>query len=582
VYKTKKYQPENLNPKRSTDRPKQRSRPNPHWHSLATLVSSHNTSIINRLQSTGNNSSSVGKSERQCTVNTATAQAIKASTAGAPINKNILAKVEPVMGADLVGVRVHTDPLAQTAAGLLNAKAFTYHNDIYLAAGQSETDLGLMAHELTHVVQQQPTLLPPDGVIKQAPNSIQCADACPAGLAGEIEDLRERIDALLPATTPERVDLEAQLAWRQQLAAQCAGLSGFTSTNADTLAYLKAEAMLHRGRIADLSGELARMEPTSSSYRISLDARRDGHREELIGVLEMRTGILEQEIASLRSLMTGLPAYGESSPEQALLMRYENEWLAHQNELQPLRRWRARRRINAIQSELLEINRWLEIVPQVCSREEPQAEQLLARRNTLLDEQQRLAAFLTGSMVEYEQWDPRWGATRYGTAPNCTNIRQAGCGPTSLAIVMNYLYSEDPDRAGAGGNIEIVTPPQTARYAETHGRVCNSGTAGDTMVTNVHTGWPGFRGRRIALDEATGFLRQGIPIIFLCRNCTGRTRTGRPSRYGGHFMVLRSVNPTGDTYSVLDPGRGERRDVETISAAELRQNNRGFWVIERI
>jgi hypothetical protein len=372
------------------------------------------------------------------------------------------------------------------------------------------------------------------------------------------------------------------LAWRQQLAAQCAGLSGYTSTRADSLAYLKAEAMLQRGRIADLSSELARMEPSSSSYRISLDTQRDGHREELIGVLEMRIGILEQEIASLRSLLTSRPGYGESTPEQALLIQYENEWSAHQNELRPLRRWRARRRINAIQSELSEINRWLAIVPQVCSPDEPQAEQLLARRNSLLNEQQRLVDFLTGSMVEYEQWDPRWGATRYGTAPNCTNIRQAGCGPTSLAIVLNYLFSEDPARAGAGGNIEIVTPPQTVRYAETYGRVCNSGTAGDTMVTNVHTGWPGFRGRRIALGEASGFLRQGIPIIFLCRNCTGRTRRGQPSRYGGHYMVLRSVNAAGDTYNVLDPGRGERRDIETISADELRRNNRGFWVIDRI
>lgn len=347
----------------------------------------------------------------------------------------------------------------------------------------------------------------------------------------------------------------------------------------DVLARLRTEAMSHRGRIADLSSDLASIEQVSSSVRLAWDTKRDTHREVLISTLETRLPLLEEEITDLREYLRIFPS--EKSLEYTLLFRYETEWAAHQQELQPLRRWRARRRINVIVQEINEINVWLAVLPQVCSPDEPEVEELLTRKAALEFEQHRLVAFLTGEMVEHEQWDPRWGAIRYGQDPHCTNIRQAGCGPTSLAIVLNYLFSEDPEKAGAGGTLEIVTPPETARYAETHGRVCNSGTVGDTMINNISTGWPGFEGRRVTLNEATNLLRQAYPIIFLCKGCRGRTRGGRAVSYGGHFMVLRSVDQTGETYFILDPGRGEQRDIETISRRELDQHTRGFWWVYR-
>jgi len=62
--------------------------------------------------------------------------------------------MEARTGADFSAVRVHTDANAQSAASALHAKAFTHRSDIWLARGQSATNLPLMAHELTHVVQQ--------------------------------------------------------------------------------------------------------------------------------------------------------------------------------------------------------------------------------------------------------------------------------------------------------------------------------------------------------------------------------------------------------------------------------------------
>jgi hypothetical protein len=61
---------------------------------------------------------------------------------------------------DFSGVRVHTGPEAAEAARSVNARAFTVGSDIVFGAGQhapqSREGLWLMAHELTHVVQQGP------------------------------------------------------------------------------------------------------------------------------------------------------------------------------------------------------------------------------------------------------------------------------------------------------------------------------------------------------------------------------------------------------------------------------------------
>jgi len=73
---------------------------------------------------------------------------------GTPVPKSVRRHVEPVLGADLSSVRVHSDSRAKQAASDINAKAFTHKNNIFLGSGQSANDLGLMAHELTHTVQQ--------------------------------------------------------------------------------------------------------------------------------------------------------------------------------------------------------------------------------------------------------------------------------------------------------------------------------------------------------------------------------------------------------------------------------------------
>jgi len=62
------------------------------------------------------------------------------------------------MGADFSGVRVHTDSQSSELNNTLNARAFTTGSDVFFQKGEYNpgTSAGdkLLAHELTHVVQQ--------------------------------------------------------------------------------------------------------------------------------------------------------------------------------------------------------------------------------------------------------------------------------------------------------------------------------------------------------------------------------------------------------------------------------------------
>lgn len=81
-----------------------------------------------------------------------------ASGNGRPLPSASRGFFEPRFGADFSGVRVHTDGRAASAARQLRARAFTVGRDVFFGEGQYRPESAggrrLMAHELTHVVQQ--------------------------------------------------------------------------------------------------------------------------------------------------------------------------------------------------------------------------------------------------------------------------------------------------------------------------------------------------------------------------------------------------------------------------------------------
>jgi hypothetical protein len=78
---------------------------------------------------------------------------------GEPLARDVRGFMEPRFGRDFDAVRVHTDARAGGLARQLRAQAFTRGADIYFASGKygpySPAGKRLLAHELTHVIQQR-------------------------------------------------------------------------------------------------------------------------------------------------------------------------------------------------------------------------------------------------------------------------------------------------------------------------------------------------------------------------------------------------------------------------------------------
>jgi hypothetical protein len=75
-------------------------------------------------------------------------------TKGKPLPGPLKKALEESLGAKLDKVRVHTGGNAAQIAKELGAKAFTIGQDIYFGKSSDGGKVELIAHELTHVVQQ--------------------------------------------------------------------------------------------------------------------------------------------------------------------------------------------------------------------------------------------------------------------------------------------------------------------------------------------------------------------------------------------------------------------------------------------
>ncbi|MBT9316649.1 DUF4157 domain-containing protein [Leptothoe spongobia TAU-MAC 1115] len=77
---------------------------------------------------------------------------------GQPLSDNVRGSMEGAFGTDFGGVRVHTDERSNQLNTSLQSRAFTTGQDIFFKQGEfSPGNRGgqeLLAHELTHVVQQ--------------------------------------------------------------------------------------------------------------------------------------------------------------------------------------------------------------------------------------------------------------------------------------------------------------------------------------------------------------------------------------------------------------------------------------------
>lgn len=130
--------------------------------SMETKLSSDDEKKIRRKE-TGSaedeEHSETGNRDSGISATSETESAIRSKTTGGePLPHDTRNFMEPRFGNDFSNVRIHNDSGSAQLNNQLNAKAFTYQNHIFFGQNQfqpqSSVGKQLLAHELTHVVQQ--------------------------------------------------------------------------------------------------------------------------------------------------------------------------------------------------------------------------------------------------------------------------------------------------------------------------------------------------------------------------------------------------------------------------------------------
>jgi hypothetical protein len=116
---------------------------------------------------------------------------------GQPLDGAVSEKMGTALGADFSDVRVHTSPEAGDLSSQLSARAFTTGKDIFFGKGEytpgSSSGQELLAHELTHVVQQgsgavgganRMTVNPPGDRFEQEANAVEKSALTPTAIEG--------------------------------------------------------------------------------------------------------------------------------------------------------------------------------------------------------------------------------------------------------------------------------------------------------------------------------------------------------------------------------------------------------------
>lgn len=149
----------------------------------------------------------------------------------------------------------------------------------------------------------------------------------------------------------------------------------------------------------------------------------------------------------------------------------------------------------------------------------------------------------TTQPVSYLQHDQRWGSQLYTITGNTSQtISTSGCGPTSMAMVLDY-YIEDDE----------ITPDEIAEYALQHGyRTASQGTSWGLFSTLAANYGLEFL-QTSSKQEAKQWMLEKENALIIC-SMTHGLWTNK-----GHFIVIWQIQD--DTVYINDPNSTEERKV---------------------
>jgi hypothetical protein len=128
------------------------------------------------------------------------------SRGGQPLPDDLRQRVEPAYGASFENVRVHAGPDSAALAESIQAKAFTHGRDIHFNAGEYNPDSSvgqrLIAHELTHVVQQGAAA---QGPVQRAQEDAPAEVAVQRSPDGVIQREGKRVNSLIAFWESQKV-----------------------------------------------------------------------------------------------------------------------------------------------------------------------------------------------------------------------------------------------------------------------------------------------------------------------------------------------------------------------------------------
>lgn len=165
-------------------------------------------------------------------------------------------------------------------------------------------------------------------------------------------------------------------------------------------------------------------------------------------------------------------------------------------------------------------------------------------------------------VVYFNQTEEPWGSMPYGTS----TIGAAGCGPTSMSIVISTLTGK------------IVNPQTACAFSMNNGEyVPGAGTA-HSFIGNAASNW-GLTCERVGkdrMDYVVQSLKEGKMVVEICE---AYTITGSGS---GHFIVLTGV--TRDGYITIADCASRERSTKAYSVDTIKSYGRdlsagAFWII---